>query len=209
MGIQNFRGFVNEIYSVRTAESSSGRTKFIEKIMDEPSSAKVPAAGILLRKELEDLEFKDMIKLTSLPPWAVREMMKNPDSQLSKKVRKFQVTMNNLKFLKDKAEEGELRCEYCDKGPLVIYDFNPDDMTPANMENPSYRFNSEFKPKDGATTDHREPQSLGGDKFNYENLAVCCYQCNKKKKSLPYNKWLELVKKSHPAQWEKLVNINQ
>lgn len=130
--------------------------------MDEPSSAKTPAAGILLRKELEDLEFDELIRITSLPPWAVKEMIKNPDSEMSKKVNKFRVTMNNLKFLKVKAKEGDLRCEYCDKGPLVIYDFNQDDMTPENLSNPKYRFNTKFNPEDGATTDHREPQSRGG-----------------------------------------------
>jgi hypothetical protein len=204
--IQKFKGFVNELYAITSSSSSSGRTKFIDKIMDEPSSAKTTAAGILLRKELEDLEFEELIKITSLPPWAVKEMMKNPDSEMSQKVNKFRVTMNNLKFLKDKAKEGDLRCEYCDKGPLVIYDFNPDDMTPENISNPKYRFNTKFNPEDGATTDHREPQSRGGEKYDYSNLAVCCYKCNKRKKSLPYLTWLDIIKKEHPEQWIKLTH---
>lgn len=177
--------------------SNSGNTSFITTIYDDPHSAKSTGAGFLLRKDLEELEFQDMLSNINAPKWFIKELIKNPNGPKYKRILKFQITLNNLQFLKDKLKErGELYCEYCPKGPLVIYDINPKDVSVENIMDPNYRFNQKFNPKDGATCDHRIPLSKGGDKFDYKNLAVCCYQCNQRKKNVDYDTWLQRVKKN-------------
>lgn len=182
-----------EFKKVLTSSSGSGRTKHFDNIFDDPIDAKSPSASILLKKDLEEREQEDLIDI--LPnKQAIRQYIKRSgNDKLIKRIDKFRVTMNNLQFLKDKAKEGELRCEYCNKGPLVIYDINKKDATPENLSNPKFRFNSKFSPKDGATCDHKQPQSKGGDKFDYSNLAVCCYQCNKEKGNKDYDTWMNIV----------------
>ena len=113
------------------------------------------------------------------------------------KLQRILVLMNNLKFLKDTLQDkGRLQCEYCGKGPLVIYDVVPDKFN-ILIDNPYYKLNTDFDPVWGATCDHRNPQSLGGDKFDYSNLAVCCNRCNQRKKSIPYNQWMKMIGKTN------------
>ena len=33
--------------------------------------------------------------------------------------------------------------------------------------------------------------SKGGDKFDYENLAVCCHRCNQKKDDMSWDRWVK------------------
>jgi 5-methylcytosine-specific restriction endonuclease McrA len=40
-----------------------------------------------------------------------------------------------------------------------------------------------------ATVDHKQPQSKHGDKFDYKNLAVCCWDCNNEKGNKSWNEW--------------------
>jgi 5-methylcytosine-specific restriction endonuclease McrA len=94
-------------------------------------------------------------------------------------------------------KEGELRCEYCDKGPLTIYDFTKRKGDPEFIGNKYYKFKEEFKKEDGATCDHKNPQGKGGDKFGYDNLAVCCYRCNQNKKSMSYEDWMKRINKEN------------
>jgi hypothetical protein len=116
-------------------------------------------------------------------------------STTNPKLMKMLVTLNNLQFLKHELKEkGELRCEYCNAGPLVIYDINPNKLDKL-IDNPYYRLNNQFDPKDGATADHKVPQSKGGAKLDYSNLAVCCEPCNKEKKSQLYEDWLKKISK--------------
>ena len=71
------------------------------------------------------------------------------------------------KFLKKRlAESGELRCEYCQKGGLLI------DVG----ENPSRGELAGL-----ATIDHVVPLSKGGEEKNEKNLKVACYPCNQRK----------------------------
>ena len=181
---------------VLSDSSGSGRTKHFDNIYDDPIDAKSPSAAILLKKDLEDQEYQDMFGIVPNKSILKKYIKSSGSNRLIKRIEKFKVTMNNLQFLKDKAKEGELRCEYCDKGPLVIYDINPKDATPENINNPNYRFNSRFNPADGATCDHKQPQSKGGDKFDYSNLAVCCHKCNKDKGNKDYETWLKIIGKN-------------
>ena len=193
MRIKSYIDFINEeLQRVVSDQSGSGRTKSLDTIWDDPVSSKSPSSGILLRQQLKDREFNDLRRAISsdVPDYVIKNMIKGGDAKLNK----FKVTLNNLQFLKDKAKEGELRCEYCDKGPLVIYDFNPDELTPENIDKPGYRFNTKFSDEDGATCDHKQPQSKGGDKFDYSNLAVCCRPCNKKKSNMSWEEWKKLMK---------------
>jgi hypothetical protein len=205
--IRKFEGFRNELYLI-IKKTSSGRTSIREQIMYEPVSPKSPAASVLLRKSLEEKEFEDVIDLISISEYDLKKIIRTPDSVGYKKISKFLLAINNLRFLKQKAQEGELFCEYCGKGPMVIYDFNPDEFTTKNLMDSNYRFNTKFNPEDGATTDHRNPKSKGGDKYEKSNLAVSCYICNREKDNMEYYQWLEIVKNRNPDQWEKLNKAN-
>ena len=194
MRIKSYIDFINEeLHRVISDQSGSGRTKSVDTIIDDPQSSKSLSSGILLRQQLKDKEFGDLRKAISsdVPDYVIKNMIKGGDTKLNK----FKVTLNNLQFLKDKAKEGDLHCEYCGKGPLVIYDFNPDELTPENIDKPGYRFNTKFSDKDGATCDHKQTQSKGGDKFDYSNLAVCCRTCNTKKGNMSWEQWCKVLGK--------------
>lgn len=163
-----------ELQKVLSYESGSGKTKNYDIIYDDPSSPKSPSSSVLLKKQLKEQEFQDIMKLLSeLPEDIVKSYIKNPDD---KRMQNLLITSNNMKFLKDKSKEGELRCEYCGKGPLIIYEFG-----------------EVFNWKNGATCDHKEPQSKGGEKFNYKNLAVCCRRCNSNKGDMSYSEWMKRI----------------
>lgn len=175
--------------------SNSGKTKWIDTIHDGPSSPKSYSSSLLLKNDLEEKEFDDLKKLTGASDWVIKNLIKYPSSSRKNKLEQISVTMNNLKFLKDiEKEKGELYCEYCKKGPLVIYDINPGEITPENIDNRNFRFNAKFNPKDGATADHKQPQSKGGDKFDYSNLAVSCEPCNKRKGNMDWESWKQRIK---------------
>lgn len=155
-----FYDFVNEeLYKVLTDRSGSGKTRITDTILDDPSSAKSTGSGILLRKQLSDIEMLDIIKSTESPD--------------TRKNDRLSVVINNLEFLKYKeATIGELYCEYCKKGPLKIYEFDYSRITnPINKKQyRNIRFNNKFNKKDGATADHKDPISKGGDLFDYANF---------------------------------------
>jgi 5-methylcytosine-specific restriction endonuclease McrA len=194
MKIKLYKDFLNEeLQKIISGRSDSGKTKYIDTIFSEPSSSKSSSSGILLRKQLRDQEFDDLKNILSDE---IENSFNKKGKSRSSKEEKFRITLNNLKFLKDKAKEGELHCEYCGKGPLVIYDFNPENIDSIKISNPKFRFNTKFNEKDGATCDHREPVSKGGDKFDYSNLAVSCYPCNKRKGNITYIEWLKRLNES-------------
>ena len=189
--IKTYIEYINELYTVPISVSGSGKTKTQHLIYDDPTSDKSLSSGVLLNQDLKDKEFLDYIN-SGIGPG---------DDKLS-------VLLNNLKFLKDKKQElGQLYCEYCNDGPLVIYDFTKDSRVPTKI-NGKIRFNNKFNEDDGATTDHREPQSKGGDKFDYKNLAVCCFSCNKKKRDMSYNEWMRLISKNKVNKTNKSLNEN-
>lgn len=188
--IKEYKDFLLELRKVVTNSSGSGRTKSIDWIHDDPEDAKSTNAGILLNQQLRDKEFQDMADVFTpgTPDYVVKDFIKKAGN--SSRMDKFKVTMNNLQFLKDRAKEvDELRCEYCNKGPLVIYDINLNNVTPEQIEDKNHRF-TKFRESDGATCDHKQLQSKGGDKFNYSNLAVCCSRCNKLKGNMSYEDWM-------------------
>lgn len=193
--ILKFNEFINEeLRRIKSYSSNSGSTKSYDLIYDDPTNPKSPSSGILLRDELKEQELQDLIDAVGefLPKHTLKYFIKHPEK--SKKLKKFLVTMNNLKFLKDKESElGELRCEYCNKGPLVIYDISTRNITSDMLTNPNYKFNEKFDKRDGATCDHKNPQSKGGDKFNYKNLAVACHRCNQKKGNMSYDDWMSKI----------------
>jgi len=53
-----------------------------------------------------------------------------------------------------------LTCKYCGKTNLKINTTNTNEL---------------------ATIDHIRPRSKGGAEYDYDNLCVCCYNCNQKK----------------------------
>lgn len=187
------RFLTEELKDITTNVSGSG--KEVTKIYnDEDAYIKSPAAGVLLNNKFKKEEMDSIIT-------ALQKGVK-PDefgSIEDPKLLRILVLANNLKFLKDTLKEkGRLKCEYCDKGPLIIYDVRPDKFSNL-IDNPYYRLNLDFDPEWGATCDHKDPQSLGGDKFDYSNLAVCCYRCNQRKRSMPYKQWMERIGKTNES----------
>jgi hypothetical protein len=193
--IYSYSQFINEeLKDITTNVSGSGRSREVAKIYnDEDAYIKSPAAGILLNNKFRREEMDSII--TALQQGAKPEEFSIEDPKLLR----ILVLANNLKFLKDKLKEkGRLQCEYCGKGPLIIYDVAPDKFSNL-IDNPYYRLNQDFDAEWGATCDHKDPQSLGGDKFDYSNLAVCCYRCNQRKRSMPYKQWMERIGKTNES----------
>jgi len=194
MKIKLFQDFINEeLTRIKSGQSNTGFRKEYDVIFDEPSFSTSPASGILLKDYLRDEEGKETLKMLKKYKEMTREEKREFFRQKSKKLEEWLgVPLNNLQFLKDRQEEvGTLRCEYCNKGPLKIYDFNPTGITLKEIGNKRFRFESNFNPEDGATCDHKQPMSKGGDKYDYENLAVCCNDCNKIKGNMSWEDWVK------------------
>lgn len=189
--ILKFLQFINEeLTKIPFYKSKSGSSSGVHLIYDDENPyIKSQASGILLRNKLKEDEIESIVSLLgteNIP----KHYINDP------KFFKLLVVYNNLKFLKDTLEDkGRLECEYCGKGPLVIYDIvKNSDNARSFLDNPKYKLNVKFNPVDGATCDHKVPQSKGGDKFDYNNLAVCCYSCNQGKGNMDYEDWLERIK---------------
>lgn len=172
--------------------SKSGSTKEFDIILDEPFDNKSLSSKILLRKRLSEEELSEEGVPPGLRPFVLKSYKKNP---------RLAISINNLKFLKDTLEEKKvLECEYCKKKPLIIYD-----TFFSKGFNTEYIKYGSFRPKNGATCDHKNPVSKGGDKFNYNNLAVCCATCNRKKGSMTYEQWMHYLEtKELPPTVKKL-----
>lgn len=190
-----FNQFVNEeLKRVITDKSNSGSTRWIDFVYEDDPDPRSAGSSILLRDKLKQEEFESLMKLAGeyLPEYTIKYFQKHPEKK--NKIEKFLVTMNNLQFLKDELKRtGELRCTYCNKGPLVIYDINPKEVTTDMLLDPNIKI-SKFNRRDGATCDHMQPQSRGGSKFDYSNLTVACEPCNKRKSNKSWERWLEYMK---------------
>ncbi len=180
--IKNFK--INELHKVSTY-TGSGRTKFVDTIWDDPVSDKSLSSSILLNRDLKSKEFIDTINNMGLEDDGLTDEEKKKLSLGRLPKDRIKISLNNLNFLIDKAKEGELRCEYCNKGPLKIYDF---------------RKAEKFRNSDGATCDHKNPQSKGGDKLDYSNLAVCCNRCNTRKGDMSWESWKRILDKEKSIQ---------
>ena len=192
--VYSFSQFLTEELRDINSNISGGRFKEIDKIYnDDDAHVKSRASGILLKDKLRKEEMDSI--LTALENGVKPEDFNTEDHKL----QRILVLMNNLKFLKDTLQDkGKLQCEYCGKGPLIIYDVIASKFKNL-IDNPHYKLNQNFDPEWGATCDHKDPQSLGGDKFDYSNLAVCCYRCNQRKRSMPYKQWMERIGKTNES----------
>lgn len=190
--ILKFLQFIKEeLTNLRYDSSNSGNTRSIHKIYDdEDPDPKSLASGLLLRNKLKQEEIESISNM--LGGEIPKHFLEN------RRIMKLLVVFNNLKFLKDMlVKKGELRCEYCDKSPLVIYDISKNsDNIHKFLKNPWHRMSDKFDPVDGATCDHKNPQSKGGNKFDYDNLAICCSSCNQKKADMSYEEWMKYLEVS-------------
>lgn len=93
----------------------------------------------------------------------------DPNVGMTKKKRKFEQLLFNTEFIEGvQRKHGELHCEYCGKKNLVLYYW-------WRREQPDYQYM--------ATADHFQPKSLFPHlALDTENLRVCCFKCNQKKK---------------------------
>lgn len=190
--LERFNGFISEIHKIKNYDTSTKNIKYMDVILDDPQSFSSPSHAILLKRKLQDLEDSEILKTLK----NVKKMTPSHRSMFfrTKLQRGLAIPLNNLQFLKDRQREiGELRCEYCKKGPLTVYDFNPEELKWYKVKDKMkiQRQMIMFKPEDGATCDHKEPISKGGNEFDYENLAVACYDCNKKKGNMSWIDWMK------------------
>ena len=178
MKVKSYIEYITELRNVTTDISKSGHTRIMDVVYDDPSKAKSPSSGVLLKDELRKREFEYLIK--NIKNNGVRRILQKHAG--NPKAERLAVTLNNTQFLKDRQQEsGPLMCEYCPRGPLRIYDISGN--------------GPKFNPKDGATVDHKIPQSKGGDRYSYSNLAVCCYKCNQAKGNMSYEDWMSKIGK--------------
>ena len=193
---------------VKNYEYSSKNKNFIDVILDDPSHFSSPSHSILLKKHLLDTEDWEILR-------SLKDVKKMTPSQRSKYFRDkldrdLAIPLSNLQFLKDRQKEiGDINCEYCKKGPLKIYDFNPEDLKWHKVRDKRvfHRLMNNFDPKDGATCDHKNPISKGGDPFDYENLAVACQDCNQRKGNMTWEDWMKKMNLSENFQQVGPENI--
>lgn len=161
----------NELRVVNQKIARSGNRRIVNKIFDDPENPKSYSSSLLLKNELEKQQFADILDGINNPK--VKSYLKklSNDYDLSKAL----LSANNYKFLSDsKEKKGDLYCLYCKRGPLVYKD--------------EFKDSSE---KWLSTVDHKQPINLGGDKYSYDNLAVCCQECNYDKGNMSYSDWMD------------------
>lgn len=182
--ILSFIDFINEKFkTVKFNGSSTGRTKLIHRVLDEPTDSKSYSSGVLLRDYLRGQELSDLLSTDMFNTLSPKQKGR---IKAMKSVNKIKQSLNNLKFLQEREKElGKLICEYCGKGPLIIYAFDP--------TRPRKGF-AKFNSSNGATCDHKTPLSKGGDPFDFNNLAVSCFSCNQKKGDMNWDDWKNRLK---------------
>jgi hypothetical protein len=177
-----FLDFINEFKKVKFDGSNTGRTKILHNVLDEPTDSRSYSSSVLLRDYLRNQEIVDALSGDTFDGLSKKQKFRIKSYGKTDKIKR---ALNNLKFLKSKERDGKLHCEYCNRGPLIIYAFDPTFHKKSNL-----RFNQ----SDGATCDHRNPVSKGGDPFDHKNLAVCCYRCNQKKSNMSWEDWEDYMK---------------
>jgi len=80
-----------------------------------------------------------------------------------------------------------LNCSYCNKPNLEIGGKTPKDLLD-NNKNPNL-----------ATIDHIIPLCKGGDKYDEQNICVCCKNCNKEKGIMPAEKFIQKIKNKNSS----------
>jgi 5-methylcytosine-specific restriction endonuclease McrA len=177
--IKKYIDFIKEEYrDVTTWKSTTGNSKHVDKVMTEPSTNKSRASSVLLGDKLARDEADSLIDYFDnkvkgrLKNFVQHHNIKNP-----KRIKKLMVTFNNERFLELENKKGDLRCEYCNK-PVTIYNIDR---------------GSKFNERDGATADHKVPISKGGNKYDFNNLATCCYRCNQRKGNMSWEDWLVVI----------------
>jgi 5-methylcytosine-specific restriction endonuclease McrA len=157
----------------------------VSQIWDDPNDAKPHSASLLLRDKLYRDEMESIIN--EFKPELRRKLKRFATWSGASEdgLRRYAISINNQQFLVDMLKEkGKLDCEYCGKEGMKLYKF-PERTGKFTARD----FGSKFDKRDGATCDHKQPTSKGGDKFDYANLAVCCSPCNTKKADISWDDW--------------------
>ena len=176
--IKNFLEFLNEELRL-TKASQSGYTKEV----DNPTTNKSLSAGLMLRNKLseEETEVAPGLYTAGLKKQLLRAFRNRKGDLIQ--------LLNNINFLKDELKDkGILKCEYCNSGPLIIYDTFSNKVEKSKFIKPH-----SFNKSDGATCDHKQPISKGGVRLDKNNLAVCCNACNQLKADITYDDWMKVV----------------
>ena len=161
----------NELRVVNQKLARTGNKRIVNRIFDDPEDPKAYSASLLLKDQLERQQFDDI--LSGIDNAKVKSYLKklSNDYDLSKAL----LAANNYKFLSDvRKKKEDLYCAYCKRGPLVYRD---------EFEDSNEKWLS--------TVDHKQPINLGGDKYSYDNLAVCCQECNYDKGNMSYSEWMD------------------
>lgn len=197
--IKNFKYFIKEELTTLKKNSRSGYvTQNIKIFNDVNPNIKSQSSLLLLNNDLRNNEIEEILKKINYN--LDIDYNSIDTSLLDKDTLQKLFLKNNTEFLRSELKKNKvLLCEYCNddhKKPLYLYDVLPTKETINLFKNNKYYIpNGKFKSKNGATCDHKQPKSKGGKLFNYDNLAVCCYRCNKIKGDKDYNEWLQIINK--------------
>lgn len=200
MIIKEFKLFLEEFRDIITYQSSSGKTKHTTRILDDPKSPRTHSSSIILNQKLKKEELTSWIDNTFKDKSIIRELKRYIKIGIAKKddLLKYAVTLTNQLFLQNELRKrGKLDCEYCNK-KLQLYKFDINKETTERFV--KKRALTRFNRNKVATCDHKQPRSLGGDYFDENNLAVSCYQCNRKKNDMSWEEWVELM---NSPRWKK------
>ncbi len=171
--------FIREYRDITTWKSSTGRSKHVAKIRTEPTTDKSTASSVLLNDKLKVAELDSIIdELNPKIRERIRRFVKKHQIISAHRIKGLMVTFSNEQFLEDEQKKGPLKCEYCNKGPLKIYRLDS---------------HAKFRKHNGATADHKVPQSKDGEVYNYSNLAVCCDSCNQRKGNMTWEDWSDII----------------
>ncbi len=97
--------------------------------------------------------------------------------------------MEWMKFRDEWIKNKELTCFYC--GKILLSDAP---QNPKSIKDYVFKRKQDIKKELIATVDHVVPVSKGGERFDPENLVVCCNNCNQSKRDLSVEQWQEKKK---------------
>ena len=132
---------------------------------------------------------KTLASLLMLNKYYLDQDETNPNS-IACRMRKIGFSRNYLSEIQRR--EGSLTCTYCNKPNLKI------ELEGMKVRNFIM-----------ATIDHIIPLSKGGLYFDYNNINVCCGQCNNKKGSMDVEDFMKIVKPYYHIETKKDNKINE
>jgi len=138
------------------------------KVVEEPISAKHKMGHLIFTEDVNPKSYASAVLLRQQYQKTDVDYVRLRDWRYYFIVRRH--------FLRKKRKEngGVWICHYCKKEMSIL-------------QVRGKRTSKKFK---AVTVDHVTPLAMGGDKLSTANMVECCYKCNQKKGSMPYEKYV-------------------